>query len=41
MLRRRDVLVTAMATLAAPVLGRTARQDAGAALKALDEIGWR
>jgi beta-lactamase class A len=36
MLRRRDVLVTAMATLAAPVLGRAARQDAGAALKALE-----
>jgi beta-lactamase class A len=36
MLRRRDVLVTAMATLAAPVLGRAARQDPGAALKALE-----
>ena len=36
MLRRRDVLVTAMATLAAPLLGRAARQDAGAALKALE-----
>ena len=36
MLRRRDVLVTAMATLATPLLGRAARQDGGAALKALE-----
>ena len=36
MLRRRDVLVTAMAALAAPALGRAAWQDPGAALKALE-----
>jgi len=36
MLRRRDVLVTAMATLTAPILARAARQDASAALKSLE-----
>ena len=36
MLRRRDVLVTAMATLMAPILARAGRQDASAALKSLE-----
>jgi beta-lactamase class A len=36
MLRRRDILVTVMATLATPVFGRATRQEPSAALKALE-----